>query len=56
MGHQQRNLDMKKGDVLEAGYTHEARNLASSDVKRRASHETSDGGYGDELHYPAKAK
>jgi len=41
---------------VEASDTHESWNLASSDADGRTSHETADGGGGDELDDPAEAE
>lgn len=49
-GHQERR------DKLETSDAHEARDLTHGDIDGRASHETGDGGYRDQLHYPAKAE
>lgn len=39
-----------KKDELKASDTHEARDLTDGDIDGRTSHETSDGGYRDQLH------
>jgi hypothetical protein len=43
-------------DELKASDTHEARELTDGDIEGRTSHETSDGGYRDQLYYPAEAE
>ena len=43
-------VHQERKDKLEARYTHEARDLTHGDINGRASHETGDGGYRDQLH------
>lgn len=43
-------------DELKARDTHEARDLTDGDIECRTSHETSDGGYRDQLDQPAEAE
>lgn len=46
----------RRKDELKASDTQESRELANGDIEGRTSHETSDGRYRDQLHYPAEAE